>query len=369
VVLYDVTASYLEGAQNALAAFGYSRDKKPGKAQVVIGLLTTAEGEPLAVHVYEGNTSDPVPVPEQVRTLRSRFGITEVVFVGDRGMVKAKGKGALTTAGFRYITALTTPQVRRLLQTQGLRTEWFTAQVYEGPHGAVRLSLRRSEALRQQAARRRADKWAKLQRLITTRNAFGQTSKRAKPETGLRTLQGWVKRHKIEAFVQVSLHEGCLRATLDTAAQAEATVLDGCYVLETDIPQTALDAQTVHDRYRDLHTVEQDFRTMQTGLLEIRPIFVRKVPRTRAHGLVTMLAVKVVREMRRALVAAFGTTEDDKMAVTVEDALLALARLCLLTYHIQGTAVTRLPAPDAHQKAMLDALGTPLPHARSLHNM
>lgn len=369
VVLYDVTASYLEGAQNALAAFGYSRDKKPGKAQVVIGLLTTVAGEPLAVHVYEGNTADPVTVPAQVHTLRSRFGITEVVFVGDRGMVKAKGKGALTTAGFRYITALTIPQVRRLLQTQVLRTEWFTAQVYEVPHGAVRLILRRSAALRQQTARRRADKWAKLQRLITTRNAFVQTSKRAKPETGLQTLQGWVKRHKLEAFVQISLHEGCLRATLDTAAQAEATVLDGCYVLETDVPQTALDAQTVHDRYRDLHTVEQDFRTMKTGLLEIRPIFVRKAPRTRAHVLVTMLALKVVREMRRALVAAFGTTEDDKMAVTLEDALLALARLCLLTYHIQGTAVTRLPTPDAHQKAILDALGTPLPHARSLHKM
>jgi transposase len=149
-----VTSSYLEGAQNALAALGYNRDKKPGKAQIVIGLLTTAEGEPLAMHVYEGNTSDPVTVPEQVHTLQTRFGITEVVFVGDRGMVKAKGKRTLTTAGFRYITALTTPQVRRLLQTQVLRTEWFTPDVQEVIHGSVRLILRRSEALRQQAARR-----------------------------------------------------------------------------------------------------------------------------------------------------------------------------------------------------------------------
>jgi transposase len=159
--------------------------------------------------------------------------------------------------------------------------------------------------------------------------------------------------------VQVARHEGRLLATLDPAAQAEATVLDGCYVLETDVPQATLDAQAVHDRYRDLHEVEQDFRTMKTGLLEVRPIVVRKALRTRAHVWVTMLALKVVREMRRALVAAFGTTEDDKMAVTVEEALLALARLCLLTYHVQGTAVTRLPTPDARQKAILDALGTP----------
>src|SRR5881397_719776 len=369
VVLYDVTSSSLEGEQNALAACGYNRDKKPGKAQIVLGLLTAAEGEPLAVQVYEGNTADPVTVPEQVHTLRTRFGITEVVFVGDRGMVKAKGKRALTTAGFRYITALTMPQVRRLLQTQVLRTEWFTTHVHEVIHGSVRLILRRSEALRQQAARRRADKWAKLQRLITARNTFVQTSKRARLETGLRTLQAWVKRHKLEAFVHVSLHDGRLMATLDTAAQAEATVLDGCYVLETDVPQTALDAQAVHDRYRDLHEVEHDFRTMKTGLLEVRPIFVRKAPRTRAHVLVTMLALKVVRAMRRALVAAFGTTDDDKMAVTVEDALAALSRLCLLIYQVRGTAISRLPFPDARQKAILDALGTPLPPARSLRQM
>jgi len=369
VVLYDVTSSYFEGECNELAAFGYNRDKKPGKAQIVIGLLTTAEGEPLAVHVYEGNTSDPVTVPEQVHTLRTRFGITEVVFVGDRGMVKAKGKRTLTTAGFRYITALTTPQVRRLLQTQVLRAEWFTTHVREVLYGAVRLILRRSEALRQHEARRRADKWAKLQSLLTARNAFVDTAKRAKPETGLRTLQAWVKRHKLDAFVHVALHEGRLMATLDTAAQAAVTLLDGCYVLETDVPQTALNAQVVHDRYRDLYEVEHDFRTMKTGLLEVRPIFVRKAPRTRAHVLVTMLALTVVREMRRALVAAFGTTDDDKMAVTVEDALLALARLCLLTYPVQGTAVTRLPTPDARQKAILDALGTPLPSPRSLRKM
>ena len=135
------------------------------------------------------------------------------------------------------------------------------------------------------------------------------------------------------------------------------------------MPQTVLEAQAVHDRYRDVHEVEQDFRTMKTGLLEVRPVFVRKAPRTRAHVLVTMLALKVVREIRRALVTAFGTTDDDKMAVTVDDALAALSRLCLLIYQVRGTAITRLPSPDARQTAILNALGTPLPGSRSLHMM
>src|SRR5438552_3743292 len=367
VVLYDVTSSYFEGECNELAAFGYNRDKKAGKAQIVIGLVTTGQGEPLAVQVFDGNTADPLTVPAQVETLRTRFGITEVVFVGDRGMIKRTGKTALAAAGSKYITALTTPQIRKLLREGVLRPEWFTPYVYEVPHGPVRLVLRRSEAVRRKAHRRRHDKLAKLHALITARNAFVRTAKRAQPDAGLRTLQAWVTRYKLAGWVQLSLQEGAIIVTVDEAAQTEASRFDGCYVLETDVPQTVLEAQAVHDRYRDLHEVEQDFRTMKTGLLEVRPVFVRKAPRTRAHVLVTLLALKVVREMRRALVAAFGTTDDDKMAVTVDDALAALSRLCLLRYQVRGTTITRLPSPDARQAAILNALGTPLPGARSLH--
>ena len=322
-VFYAVTSSYFEGECHELAAFGYNRDKKAGKTQIVIGLVTTGTGEPFAVQVFDGNTSDPLTVPAQVETLRTRFGLTEGVCVGDRGMVKRKGQTVLAAAGSKYITALTPPQVRKLLREAVLRPEWFTSHGHAVQHGPVRLVLRRSEAVRCKAQRRRADQLAKLHAWLTARNAFVQTAKRAKPEAGLRTLRAWVKRHKLDAFVHVSLHEGQLTAMLDTTAQAEVARLEGCYVLETDVPQTALDAQTIHDRYRDLHEVAQDFRTMKTGRLEVRPIFVRKAPRPRAHVFVTMLAVHVVREMRWALVAAFGTTDDDQMAVTVEEALVA----------------------------------------------
>jgi hypothetical protein len=369
VILYDVTSSYFEGECNELAAFGYNRDKKAGKAQIVIGLMTTGHGEPLAVHVFDGNTADPLTVPVQVETLRTRFGIREVVFVGDRGMIKSKGKSVLAAAGYKYITALTTPQVRKLLREGVLRPEWFTSHVYEVQHGRVRLVLRRSEAVRRKAQRRRADKLAKLAALITARNAFVRTAKRAQPAAGLRTLQAWVTRYKLAGWVQLSLQGGDIIATVDEAAQTEASQFDGCYVFETDVPQTVLEAQAVHDRYRDLHEVEQDFRTMKTSLLEVRPVFVRKAPRTRAHVLVTILALKVVREMRRALVMAFGTTDDDKMAVTIDDALGALSRLCLLIYEVRGTAITRLPSPDARQAAILHALATPLPGVRSLYRM
>jgi hypothetical protein len=323
VVLEDVTSSSLEGAHQALTACGDRRNRKPGQAPSVIGLLPTAAGEPVAGHGDEGNTAAPVTVPAQVHTLRTRGGITALVFIGDRGMVQAQGTHALTTAGFRYSTVLTTPQVRRLLQTPVLRPQWCTTHVQEVVHGAVRVSLRRREALRQHAARRRADKWAKLQRLLTARHTFVSAAPRAKPATGLRTLQAWVKRHKLEGFGPVALPAGRLLATRAPAAQAEAPVLDGCDVWETDVPQATLEAQAVPDRYRDLHEVEPDVRTMKTGLLEGRPLVVRKALRPRAQVCVTMLALNVVREMRRALGVAFGTTEADKMAVTVEETWLA----------------------------------------------
>src|SRR5712692_3053746 len=114
--LYDVTSSYLEGEKNELGEFGYGRDGKRGKLQIVIGLLTDPAGEPLAVRVFKGNTSDPTTVADQVKIIKEKFQVEELVFVGDRGMVKSKGKQALAQAGLRYITALTDPQIRGLLK-------------------------------------------------------------------------------------------------------------------------------------------------------------------------------------------------------------------------------------------------------------
>jgi hypothetical protein len=223
VVRYDVTSSYLEGACHALAALGYSRDKKPGKAQIVMGLMTMADGEPIAVQVFDGNTSDPLTVPAQVEQLRTRVGITEVVCVGDRGMVKTTGKAALATAGSKSSTALTTPQVRQRLREGVVRPEWLTPHVDAVQHGSVRLVLRRSEAVQRKAQRRRHDKLAKRHELITARHALVRTATRAQPEAGLRTLHAWVTRHKLAGWVQWSWQEGAIIATVDEAAQTAAT--------------------------------------------------------------------------------------------------------------------------------------------------
>jgi transposase len=358
LVLYDVTSSYLEGTCNELAAFGYDRDHKYGKMQIVIGLLTGPDGEPLAVKVYEGQTSDVDTVHDPLETIKNRFGIEEVVFVGDRGMVKTKGKLSIKERGFKYITALTDPQIRKLLKSDVLQLSLFDETIHEVQHGRLRYVLRRNDSVRIKEQRRREDKVRKLTELILKRNEFVRGSKRCKPEAGLRSLTGWVQRHKLGSFVFLSLKEREIDCTLDEAAKTDAALLDGCYVIETDVSKTIMEGQAVHDRYKDLQQVERDFRTLKTAFLEVRPIYLRNAARTKAHVFVAMLALKIVRELRHLLVKEFGTTEQDKMALTLEDVLTHLGRLCLQIYPIkEGSSITQIPLPDETQTKILKAIG------------
>jgi transposase len=361
LVLYDVSSSYFEGEHNELAAPGYNRDGKKGKKQIVIGLLTAADGEPLSVKVFKGNTTDCTTVGEQIQTLQQTFGIKEVVFVGDRGMVKAKGKKALSGQDLKYITALTNPQIRKLLKQHVFQPDLFDEIAQEVEHNDLRLVLRRNDTVRRKRVKRRQDKLAQLKRRVGERNALVAGSTRAQPEVGLRTLSGWAKRHKLSAFVTLSLEGRQLKLQIDESQQAEAGLLDGCYVLETDVAQDKLDANTIDQRYRDLQKVERDFRTMKTTLLEIRPIFVRKKSRTQGHVVVALLALKLARELERGLKATFGMIAEGDAALTVEDALHALSRLCFQRHQTGDQDFLTLPQPDPKQERILNAIDVKAP--------
>lgn len=365
LVLYDVTSSYLEGEHNELAEFGFNRDKKTGKKQIVIGLLTAADGEPLAVRVFKGNSNDTTTVSDQIDILKKRFGIQEVVFVGDRGMVKSKAKKELGENGFRYITALTKPQIKKLVRRGVFQPDLFDEKVCEVQHGSVRLVLRRNEAVRFRAIKRRDDKLRRVQELKEKRNEFVSASVRANPEAGLRTLRNWAKRHKLSEVITLSLKDREIISTIDETAKTKAGLLDGCYALETDVSKELLDAETVDARYRSLQQVERDFRTLKTAFLEIRPIFVRKRGRTCAHAFIAMLALKIVREADRCLKAAFPAGRNGAYELTLKDALASLSRICFLRYQVNGTEIFRLPALDAHQLAIFRALSIEPPAIKS----
>ena len=363
LVLYDVTSSYFEGEHNELGQYGYNRDGKRGKRQIVIGLLTAEDGEPLAVRVFEGNTADPTTVASQITLLKAQFGIAEVVMVGDRGMIKAKGKAALSAEGWRYITALTDAQVRTLLKHGVLQADLFDAHLCEVEHECKRLIVRRNDSVRVREERRRTDKLELLQKKIAERNAFVTGAKRANAQVGLVALQNWVKRHKLSVFVTLTLDEEVIVCAFDEDAKAQDSLLDGCYLLETNVPADLMDAKTVDERYRDLQKVERNFRTVKTTFLEIRPIFLRKAERTKAHVFVAMLALKVTRQFEAGLRQAFGTTDEDAATITPADALTALGRLTYLySTDRDGQRHATLSRPDEQQAKILAALGLTFPN-------
>ncbi len=362
LVLYAVTSSYFEGECNELGQYGYNRDGKRGKRQIVIGLLTAEDGDPLAVRVFEGNTADPSTVAEQITILKEQFGIAEVVMVGDRGMIKAKGKAALSAEGFRYITALTDALVRTLLQRGVLQPDRFATHLCEAEHGDQRLVVRRNDTVRVREGRRRDAKLAQLQAKLEARNASVEKARRASAEKGLASLQRWVKGHQLGKFVTLTLDGRVILCAIAADAMAEDALLDGCYILETDVPQALMDAATVDERYRDLQKVERNFRTVKTAFLDLRPIFVRQANRTRAHVFVALLALKVTRQFETHLRQTFGTVGADLDAITPEGAWVALGRLTYLyTTDRDGQRHTHLPRPDTHQSAILAALGLSFP--------
>jgi hypothetical protein len=224
-----------------------------------------------------------------------------------------------------------------------LQPDLFDAAIAEVEHEGKRLVLRCNAAVRQREARRREDKLARLRALLEARNRFVVDSARASPEAGLQQLTHGVKRRKLP-FVHLRLEGRSLVCTVDEAARAEAALLDGCYTLESTVSAAHLDAPTVDARYRALQTVERDFRTLKTQGLEIRPLFLRKAERTRAHVFVAMLALKLTRAFEQKLRAVFGTTEETPKTLTLDEALLALSRLTYLQVpHPQPNGVSAAP--------------------------
>jgi hypothetical protein len=360
VFLYDVTSSYFEGQKNELAAPGYNRDGKRYKKQVVVGLLTDAEGDPVAVRVFQGNTGDPKTVADPIRFVAQGLGAKEVVFVGDRGMLKAVPRQDLAAAGFRFLTALTDAQVRKLLQKGVFQMDLFDEEVAEVQvEKGHRLLLRRNPETRDRHRARRADQLARVTAKVAARNALTLEKHRADPKTSLKQAQGLLATYHLDRYVEARLEGREVRLQVDAARQADVELLDGCYVLETDVPPEAMDHRTAHARYMDLTKVERDFRNMKTGMLEIRPIFLRKATRTRGHAFVTMLALKVLRALE-ARVAGLN--------LTAQDALDRLAGVRLVTFADPSLGLWRLPVKyAAPQQEILERL-PPLPAPKLSHN-
>ena len=357
--LYDVTSSYLEGEKNELAAFGYNRDKKRGKQQIVVGLLCDPAGTPLSIEVFPGNTQDTKTFGRQVAKVAERFGGGAVTFVGDRGMIKGPQIEQLQEYHdheFHYITAITKPQVEKLLREDKIQIGLFDQELAELQlPEALRLILRRNPTRAAEIKQSRNRKYQALLTFVEERNNYLQEHARAKIAVAKRKIKAKSKQLKIDQWTIVSSKGRSMSLSKDIEQLQEVEKLDGCYVLKTDLAVDKAPKEMVHDRYKDLALVERAFRTSKTVELEMRPVNVRLASRTRGHAFVVMMAYWIVKEL-----ASLWASLD----VTVEEGLKELDALCSAEVSIaDGGCFHRIPQPRKLSQQLLEAANVKLPTA------
>ncbi|MGH8646193.1 MAG: IS1634 family transposase [Gammaproteobacteria bacterium] len=343
--LYDVTSSYLEGRDNVFGAFGYNRDGKRGKRQIVIGLLCDSQGHPLSIEVFPGNTQDLTTFSSQIDKVAQRFGGGAITFVGDRGMIKTPQINALGEKQFHYITAITKPQIETLLTQGTFQMTLFDAPLAEitTPEGE-RYILRRNPLRAQEIAASREDKYRTLRNAVAIANQYLATHQRANPTLALEKLTRRAQQLRIHPWTTLTLEHRTLRVGKNTHALAGSAKLDGCYVLKTDLPASAASKELIHERYKDLALVEWAFRESKTVHLEMRPIYVR----------LEMLAYLIIHALAKRWAA---------LDLTVQEALNQLATLCLTEVHVPHQPIAyQIPSPRDTVQQLFDAATVHLPN-------
>jgi transposase len=355
--LYDVTSSYLEGVCNALAAFGYCRDGKKGKMQVVYGLLCDFQGVPVSIQAFAGNTADTKTFGQQVHKVTERFGGGSVTMVGDRGMIKGpqiKQLQAEKDHEFHYITAITKSQIESLLKKHVIQMELFDETVSEViAKDDVRYVLRRNPTRAAEMAATRESKLATLQKLVDEQNKYLAEHPRASLSVAQRKVEQKSKKLRLPA-VDVKVDHRTLSLSKDQEQWNEVAKLDGCYCVKTDLPQKQVSKEIVHQRYKDLSQVEWAFRTSKTVSLEARPIYVRLESRTRGHLFVVMLAYLLVQELANCW---------RELDITVEEGIHELTTLCTTQVSVKGNPLLHnVPCPRPSVQQLLDAAQIELPN-------
>lgn len=322
LVLYDLTSVYLEGSKCELGKRGYSRDGKRGLPQIEFGLLTNREGCPVAVDVFEGNMADPMTVAAQVDKLKNRFGIAEVVMVGDRGMLTSARIEALReVGGVGWISALRSVQIEALVNSGDLQLGMFDkrnlAEISSPKFPGERLVVCKNPALAQDRARKREELLAATERELDKVVEAGRAGRlKSKDETGLRVGK-LLGRYKVGKHFKLTITDSFFSYERDlTGIKAEAS-LDGIYVIRSSVAEDKLAPEDLVRSYKLLAGVERAFKTMKSVDLQVRPVHHRLADRVRAHIFLCMLAYYVRWHLERAWAPLLFKDEDKPAAEDV----------------------------------------------------
>ena len=351
--LYDVTSSYFEGDKNELAEYGYNRDGKKGKKQIVIGLLTDDEGYPVSCEVFRGNTKDTQTFKSQVEKVAKRFRIEKVTFVGDRGMIKSAQISELSAEDY-YITALTKPQIEKLLREDIFQMQLFDKTICEAIDEDIRYVLRRNPIREEEIRENRQSKLAAVRKMCAQKTQYLAEHPRAKVNVAKRKIKQFIAKVKIDKWSKVRVKSRSFRVEINDIELKEIEKLDGCYAIKTNLSAADASKETIHDRYKSLAEVEWAFRTMKTILLHIRSIYVRKANRTRAHVFSVTLAYMIAFELRRLW---------QDIEITIEEGIGELCTLCATEVVIGSLSVQTIPRPRENVQMLLEKADITLPDA------
>lgn len=334
MVLYDLTSTYFEGRHCSLAKLGHSRDDKSGKLQIVFGLLTNASGCPVAVEVFDGNTADPKTVATQVDKLRQQFGLSDVVLVGDRGMItSARIREDLPAShGIQWISALRATQIQKLAAGGQLQMSLFDktdlVEIAHPDFPGERLVACFNPLLAEERARKRPALLAATEKQLEKITAATKRAKRplrGKQNIGLRAGR-ILNRYKMGKHFQLRIEDDSFHYERKTANIEREQNLDGIYVIRTSVKKEALSSQQVVESYKSLSGVERAFRSLKTVDLHVRPIHHRLADRVRAHILLCMLAYYVEWHMRQKLAPILFDDDDKPQAKAARASIVAPAQ-------------------------------------------
>jgi transposase len=309
VVLYDLTSTYFEGRRCPLAKLGHSRDERSANPQIVIGLMTNAAGCPVAVEVFEGNTADPKTVAKQVEKLRVRFGLEQMILVGDRGtLTSARIREDLKAEHqLQWITALRSPQIVAMAKSETLQLSLFDTRdmvEFEDPqYPGERLIACRNPLLAEERSRKRNDLLHAAEaglKQIVARTRREKRPLRGKDKIALAVGKA-LGRYKMDKHFQWEITEESFTFERNQDSIDRESALDGVYVIRTNVPASELSATETVKAYKGLSGVERAFRSLKGVDLKIRPIHHRLEDRVRAHVLLCMLACYVEWHMRERL--------------------------------------------------------------------
>ena len=364
LILYDITSSYMEGEyeDSEIVKFGYNRDRKRGHEQIVIGLVCTSDGCPVAVEVFKGNTKDETTLLDKIEEIQNKFGLEKIIFVGDRGMVTQSKYEQLNHELVKVITALTHGAIESLLETEIIQIGMFDEKnIVEVVEGEKRYCLCKNPDMAKKEA---ATRQSLLKETTEELDEIIKGTRKTKYSKAIRAGKV-VSKYKMGKFILFEGSDDDLTYKLDHTKIDQEAQLDGCYVIFTDVLQADMTAAETVANYKSLMKVEQAFRNMKTVRLEIRPVYHKTDDRIKCHVFICMLAYYLMWHMNQRLKPLFkadGVGADRKF--TFDYIIESLKSIRIQDVEVCGAKSQVISAPTDAQALILNHLGCPSSNSR-----